>query len=58
MNGPQASGNSSNLMRFFLHLNNIIKKVHEYFQGFLCSPETARAIEYVKIAEIGRKCEI
>ena len=50
MNGSQASGNGSNLMGFFLHLKNIIKKVHECFQGILCSPGIARAVEHVKMS--------
>ena len=49
MNGSQASANGSSLIKLFQNLNTIIKNVQEYFQGILCSSDTARAVQQVKM---------
>jgi hypothetical protein len=48
-NGSQASDKGSNLLELFQQEENMIKKVHEYFQGSLCSPATDRAVEHAKM---------
>ena len=50
-NGSQASGKGSTQVELFQHQYNIIKKVHEYFQGSRCSSATARVVEHTKMPQ-------